>query len=328
MYDVVAFGSATVDMFVDTYDRKHISKMQKKMDYEHMIAYPIGDKIIINNLDISIGGGGTNTAVTFKRFDLSTAYCGCLGNDYYGIVIKDFLERENIVFLGHTARERTGTSVILDSIKHDRTILTYKGANNKLSYTKLDKNALSAKLFYFSSLIEGSFETQLKLFSFAKKNGIVVAFNPSSYQSEQGKKLWSSLAYVDYLILNKEEAQLLLVNETPHVKELLEGLFAKLKKKNGVVIITDGKEGAFAFDGTIFYKVPPRDIEVVESTGAGDAFASGFVASYLKSKDMEFSLKMGAANAESVITHSGAKEKILTRKEAELLASKVEVVRI
>ena len=325
--DVICFGSATVDIFVDTFDRKQ-RKKKSNLEYKHMIQYPIGDKILIEDLDISIGGGGTNTAVTFNQFGFNTAYVGALGEDYYGIVIKEFLDKAKIHFLGHMNKDRTGTSIILDSIEHDRTVLTYKGANNNLMYSKIDKKMLGAKLYYFSSLIEESFKTMLKLLDYATKNNIKVAFNPSCYQAEKGKTLWSCLKQVNYLVLNKEEAQFLAENKSPHEKELMDILYKKLNPEERLVVITDGSSGAYCYDGKAYYKADPCKVKILESTGAGDAFASAFVSGILRGESIEKALKLGTANSASVITNKGAKDKILTLKEAEKATKTCSVKRI
>jgi ribokinase len=330
MFDIITFGSATVDIFVDTFDRKKLTPIQKKMNYNHLIAYPVGEKIIAKDLNITIGGGGTNTAVTFQRFGLKTAYCGSLGDDYYGEIIQHFIDQEGIKFIGHKTPKRTSTSIILDSIDHDRTVLTYKGASNYLTFNRIKKNLLCAKIFYFSSLIEDAFETQKKILNVAKKDNIKIAFNPSIYQAKKGKKLWDFLKETEYLILNKEEAQELLENNSPHIKELLKLLQSKLKNKASIVIITDGKNGAYCYFGSEYLRIIPSNVNVIETTGAGDAFASAFVAGMVLDTGIEKSLKLAMANAESVVSNRGAKEVILTLKEAENIVKrrKYEVIKI
>lgn len=321
MYDVITFGSATIDTFVDTFDRKHLKNSQKR--YKHTITYPVGDKILINELHTTIGGGGTNTALTFARFGHKTAYCGCIGNDPNAELVKAFLKDENIEFLGHTANDKTAYSIILDSIEHDRTILTYKGASDKLDYNKLNIKEISkAKVFYFSSLLHKSYETQKKLIKLAKKNNILVVFNPSSYQAVQGyKKLKDVLQDTNCLILNKEEAQDLLGNTTPKCNQLLLDLKKYLAEK-ATTIITDAGNGSYAYDGKNAIKAIPNPKKIAETTGAGDAFASAYISAILKGHDMEHSLKLATANAQSVITNKGAKEIILTYNQASKYANK------
>ena len=91
-------------------------------------------------MKFDVGGAGTNTAVAFSRFGLKTG-CICeFGNDENGNRIKELLKKEKVKFLGKTVKgELTGYSVILDSKGGDRTILTYKGANDEVSLNDIRK---------------------------------------------------------------------------------------------------------------------------------------------------------------------------------------------
>ena len=82
------------------------------------------------------------------------------------------------------------------------------------------------------------------------------------------------------------------------------------------VAITDGDKGVYVFDGNYFYYAKPHKVKVVETTGAGDAFASSFLSGIIKKNDIEFAIKIGMTNAESVIQYHGAKNKLLSYKEA------------
>lgn len=312
-FDVITFGSATIDIYADTYDRKNIVKDKR---YAHQIVYPTGAKILIQDLKLSIGGGGTNTAVTFARFGLKTAYCGCIGEDSYGNTILGSLQKEGIEFVGHRSDESTSISILLDSIEHDRTILTYKGASNHLLFKKINPNILHADLYYFSSLLGEALTTQEKIISLAHEH-TKIAFNPSSYQAKMGyKKLSKILKKTHFLIVNKGEAQELLGTTHPHEKELLVDLKKHIHEQ-GIVLITDGSRGVFCFDGKKMLHIAGRELEVKESTGAGDAFASGFLGALLKEIPLSEALLYGMANAEAVIQNIGAKEGILDWKQVQ-----------
>ena len=104
----------------------------------------------------------------------------------------------------------TGFSIVLDTLEHDRTILAYKGSNNDLKYNEIDLKKLNTKWFYFSSMMGDSMTTQKKLASYANKNNIKIAYNPSSYIAERGLKFIKPIIkYAEILVLNKEEATLL-----------------------------------------------------------------------------------------------------------------------
>jgi len=290
-FDIVNFGSAVVDFFVDT-------GMAEKGRF---IAYPVGSKILVKDLKFDIGGGGTNTSVAFSRLGLKTGCICKVGDDDAGDKILNLLKKEKIIFLGKQEKNsESGYSIILDSKENNRTILTYKGVNDNLTIKDIKK--IKTKWLYLSSMLGSSFETQKKLVSVLKKKGTKIAFNPSSYLIKR-KNLSSLLRLTDVLILNKEEAKMLIKN-----KDLLFGL-SKLGPK--VVVITDKNKMISCFDGDKKYYLKPNKIKVVERTGAGDAFASGFVAGQTAEKSIKESLKLGLRESESVVRYFGAKNKLL-----------------
>jgi ribokinase len=310
MYDVITVGSATMDAFAKT--KAELVSIRSDGHVETLLAYQTGSKILITDLDFFTGGGGTNTAVSFARLGLKTAFIGKLGKDHNGQLIIDELAAEHVDFIGSREQGQTGYSVVLDSIEDDRTILTFKGVNNDLTYDEIDKKNLNAKWFYFSSMMDESYRTLEKLAEYAKEKGMKVAFNPSSYLCKLGAKhLESLMRNIHLLVLNKEEAEILVGRMED--KDLLRSL-----SRTGplMVVITDGKRGAKAYDGSAFYSIPGNDVKVRETTGAGDAFASGFLAGYILSQKLEFSMSMGMANATSVVKYLGAKNRLLTYKEA------------
>lgn len=305
-YDIIAVGSAALDVFVMT--DAELIKFKDQKHEEDYIAYRSGDKVLIKQLEFLTGGGGTNTAVAFSRLGLKTGYVGNIGKDEHGKIILADLNNEHVDFLGTTGIWKTGYSIILDSIEHDRTILTYKDANDNLEFSKLDLKRLNTKWFYFSSLMGTSFETMQKLVAYAIRQKIKLAFNPSSYQVKLGmKQLQKMLQHLDVLVFNKEEAAML-VGEG-NIKALL-----KKAKAIGpsVVIITDGKNGAYSYDGKEMLFVQPHGYLAVETTGAGDCFAATVIACLIKRMDMRTALGLAQINAESVISHVGAKNILLT----------------
>ena len=305
MYDIITVGSATVDAFANT--ESELIKIKTSNSEEELIAYPSGSKILIKELRFTTGGGGTNTAVSLARLGHKVGYLGSLGNDENGRKILDLLKKEKIDFIGKLTNEMTGYSIILDSIEHDRTILTYKGANNKLKFSDINQKKLKAKWFYFSSMISESFKTLEKLAEFAEKNKIKIAFNPSTYLAKKGKDyLKNILTKTNILILNNEETSLLAGKN--NIKAMLEALHNLGPE---IIVITDGKKAINAYDGKNIYVMIPNGVRVVESTGAGDAFASSFLSGIIKKKDIGFALRLGLINSESVIMHPGAKNRLL-----------------
>jgi len=149
-YDVISFGSGLVDFFVKT-------GVHEK---NHLISYPAGEKVVIKELRCEIGGGGTNTSVGFSRLGLKTAWIGGIGKDYYGKKILKLMRKENVKFLGKKDKENnTGMSIVLCTEEKDRTILTYKGANNYIDINDLSLRKIKTKWLYYSSLLGNSKKT-------------------------------------------------------------------------------------------------------------------------------------------------------------------------
>lgn len=308
MYDVITVGSATIDVFVDT-DSELIT-IKSKNEEEELIAYPAGTKLLIRDLLFLTGGGATNTAVAFAHLGHKVGCISKVGDDANGRMILRELKKEKIDFLGSQGKAMTCYSIILDSLEHDRTILTYKGAINTLKWN--DIKLKKTKWFYFSSMVDKSFQILERLAEHAQENKIKIAFNPSSYLAEKGSRyLKHVLERTHVVILNKEEAELIVGKGS--AKDLLWKLHELGPE---IVVITHGKQGAYCFHKGKFYKMQAHGIKVVESTGAGDSFAAGFVSALIRGKDAEFALQLGLANAESVISHKGAKSKLLQYSEA------------
>ncbi len=301
MFDIITIGSAAMDVFVNT-DVKTL-KVRTKKDQQEYISFPLGSKILIKELNYHTGGGGTNTAVTFAKSGLRTGYLGNIGEGHNGELILKELVKHKIKFLGKVHGE-TGHSIILDA-NNDRTALVYKGCNDKIPIEKNKIKKLKAKWFYVASVTEKMFDIAKEITEKKAK----ICFNPSSYMTKKGLTYLRPILKNTYcLIVNSEEAELL-----TNKQDLLENL--KLLKKrivfDGIVIITDGKKGAYAYNNNKTYFLKASKIEVKESTGAGDAFASGFVLGIIKKHPIDFSMKMGMINAEHTIQKLGAKEGLL-----------------
>jgi ribokinase len=298
MFDIVSFGSSVVDIFLDT----NISERK------NLICYPIGSKILMKNLRVSLGGGGTNSAVAFSRLGFKTGYIGKIGDDNYGKNTLNMLEKENVHFLGKVKKNSLSDySIILDSKENNRTILSYKKLNDELKFSEIKFKKIKTKWLYLSSLLGDSFESQKKLSNLLIKKNVKIAFNPSEYLIKR-KNILDILKNCKILVLNKEEAVLLGKSNNSFI--LLKKLHKMILKK-GIVVITNGNKKIFAYDGNKNYFLIPPKIKSVEKTGAGDAFASGFVSGQILEKTINESLKLGLKESQAVIRKFGSKNNLL-----------------
>ncbi len=299
MYDIITLGSATVDVFVNV-------KEEVKNHKDHQdILYHLGSKMLVDDLVFTTGGGGTNTAVAFSRLGLKTGFLGIVGSDANGELILQELYKEGVDFLGKIKNGKTGYSIVLPG-PYDRVILSYKGVNNELISSNLHLSLLHTKWLYVSTLLGKSLDSLPNLFNFAKQHGIKVAFNLSEYLARQGlNKLKDCIKNADILILNKEEASFLTGK-----KEIEEIVLKISKVSKGVIVITDSYRPIYAYHNGTIYKKSVKKIIPKDNTGAGDAFASGFVYGIMSGKGIENALDYGCKEASSVLTHIGAKNNL------------------
>jgi len=287
-------------------------KYGKNLASSKEICFPLGSKIDIDKIQFTSGGGGTNTAATFSLQGFKTAFCGTVGDDASGLQIINELKKFKIAtnFIIKTKKKPTNHSIIVFNEGQDRTILAYRGASELMSKKDIPWLKLKTKWLYLaplSGLLCDNFE-ELVHFAFDKK--IQVAINPGIAQlslpnfSDIAKK-------INVLILNQEEASFL--TKIPYENE--KDIFKKMQEIcPGILIITKGGNGVTVSDGKAIYSaVPPQDRKIVDTTGAGDSFASGFLSEYIKSQDVEKSIQLAMANSVGCLSEVGAKKGLLKK---------------
>ncbi len=315
MYDIVTFGSAAQDIHVKSKAFK-ILKDEKDFSTGEGICLTLGSKIEVEDITFSTGGGGTNTAATFAKQGLKTAFCGAIGADSAGLEIVRELKHLVIdtKFVIKKKEKHTNQSIIISNIGEDRTILVYRGASDVVTSEDIPwKKLKKTKWFYIAPLAGSLCDTFEETVNFAKENGIKVAVNPSIQQlSLPIEKLKNIFAKVDILFLNQEEAAFLTKVNFADEKEI----FKKIDEIcPGIAVMTRGAYGVVVSDGKYLYSATPsQNQKVVDTTGAGDSFSAGFLSDYIKYEgDIEKAIQLGLANSEANIAQVGAKTGILNK---------------
>jgi len=320
-YDVITVGSATQDVFVSAQDAELVC-IRTAEDERALLAFEYGAKLDVNDMFVTVGGGAVNTSVTFSRFGLQAAVVCKVGKDAAGRTIRERLHRDGVgVDLMVTdPQERTGYSAILLGFTGDRTVLVYRGATLALCADEVDWETLArAKLLFVGSLSGHTAELYPRLAQFAGERGLMLAINPGSTQFRQGLQALSPvLQHTDVVFLNKREAYLL-TGVDPESGPDDECRMCRMIHEAGAkrVVVTAGAEGADAFDGEQQLSVPAYQVKVAATLGAGDAFASACSAALLRGEPFPTALRLGAANAASVVQGMGAKHGILTWDQAQ-----------
>lgn len=309
MYDIITIGSATRDAFFEGIEFDYLAKNAHSHE-DKELCLPLGAKMSAKKVTFTTGGAGTNAAVTFARLGLKTAAIVRVGEDVSGEEVKRNLTREgvDISFIQMHPLLPTSYSVILMAEKAERTILVFKGAGGALEADAAPWNTLKTKWFYLDSLSRNE-EILKRVADFKQAQGVKIAWNPGTDDLAMGlARLTPYLSYIDIFIANAEEASTLV--GIPSSDE--EALFKRIDELiGGIAIMTMGPQGVMVSDGkTIYHAGTFPEKQLIDRTGAGDAFGSGFVFGYLGSGIRE-GIRVGSANSTSVLEHVGAKEGIL-----------------
>jgi len=272
----------------------------------------LGSKIAINKLVFASGGGGTNAAVTFSRQGLKTACIGVIGDDLNGRDILEELKGEGID-VSHFQKHDDGFtaySVILVHKSGERSILSYKGEGQFFKAGKLILDDVKSDWLFLDSL-GGVYEVLEKSVRWAADNKVKIATNPGGKELAHGlEKLRPLLKHFSIFSINQEEAAQLTGIDYKNEREIFKFMDQLI---DGIFLMTKGPDGVVASDGKNVYSAGIPDSPVVERTGAGDSFCSGFVVEYIRSGDIAQAIQFATANASSVVTEYGAKAGILKK---------------
>lgn len=281
-----------------------------------------GDKIPYEYAVLATAvGNAANAAVAASRLGQNSALRAYVGDDRYGAECLAKLEEEgvNTSLMVTEPGKATNYHYVL-WYGSERTILV---KHEEFSYT-VPEMASDPTWLYLSSLAENSLPYHEALAAFLDAHpGTKLAFQPGTFQMKLGKEALAPLYERSALFFcNKEEAQRILgVPASTPVKDLLTGM-RDLGPQT--IVITDGREGAYAFDGTRMMQVPmyPDTRAPFERTGAGDAFASTVTVALSLGLPLDQALLWGPINSMAVVQEVGAQKGLLSREALEaLLAS-------
>lgn len=314
MFDIITFGSATRDINLKSKAFK-VLKDSKDFVTGEGLCLALGSKIDVEDIKFTSGGGGTNTAAAFAKQGFKIAFCGAVGEDIAGKEIIEELKHSkiNTGLVLKSKEKATNHSIIISSDGEDRTILTYRGAAEILNKENIPWDKLKTKWIYLAPLSGLLCDTFEDIVNFAFENKIKVAVNPSKQQlSLPLEDLARILKKVDILILNQEEASFLTKISFQDESEI----FKKIDEIcPGVAVMTKGGEGVIASDGQYLYSaLPDPNRKIVDTTGAGDSFAAGFLSDYIRNNgDIEKAIQLGLANSAACLSEVGAKNGLLVQ---------------
>ncbi len=304
-FDLISIGDTQHDVFLELEQETKILEDKKSKTKYLGIVY--AEKIPVKKFtSILAVGNSANVAIGSSRLGLKTALYTVLGSDMTGREELNVFKKEKVAtdYIVWDRKRQSNFSAILN-YKGERTILVHHEHRNYVFPV-----LAPAAWVYLSSMGPGFEKTQAPLVRYVKKHGVKMGFNPGSFQMKAGlKKLVPLIRASKVFFVNREEAETLL-KKRADIKTLLKLLY-RLGPK--IVVITDGPKGSYSFDGkqALFLQVFPA--KIVERTGTGDAYSTGFLTALAHGKSVKEAMRWGTFNSASVLQHIGAREGLLTK---------------
>lgn len=313
MQRVICIGSASQDIFFPTQEGTLLATPED-ITAQVKVAFEVGGKFRAAKRYESIGGVAANVALGLAQLSLEASCYSHVGGDELGLWIKRTLEQGGVKtdLLERDPAVRSDLSaIIVLQQTGDRLIFHNRDANERLV---VQAPRLADGDWLYVSALNGAWRENLAtILAACRQDAKLLALNPGQHNLKDDPALMlQCLREVDALFLNKDEAiELCLANalETDAQRLNDERLLIQLLHQQGprVVAMTDGKRGAWTTDGKAVWQAQSYEPHgLVDTTGAGDAFGSGFFGAYLKGLALETCLKYGIINAGSVTGYYGA----------------------
>jgi len=305
-FDMIAVGDTTQDIFLGMSDASVQCDINDK---NCRICFDYADKIAVDTkTDVPAVGNAANHAIGIARLGLRAAIYTVIGDDVQGHLAADVFHENGVDPRYVTYDKENGTNF--------SAVINYKGERTILVYHEPRKYVVpaleSTRWMYLTSASgDGVHALHEQVGAWLDDNPEVkLAFNPGTHQMHLGKdKLLPLLQRTDALFLNREESAEVMGVETTDVKELM-AMYHDIGVK--MMIMTDGPEGSYVSDGETIWYLPIYDGPVIERTGAGDSYGSGFLAAVLLGKPTNEAMLWGNANSTSVVQKIGAREGLQT----------------
>lgn len=305
-YDMIAIGDIVTDAFIKLKD----AHVHSKIDTEgEELCVRFGDKIPYESVEVVRAvGNSANAAVSAARLGLKSTLIATVGDDINGKECIEELKKNGVsTEYIHTDENYPTNYHYVLWYGVERTILV---KHAPFPYS-LPEHMPAPKWIYLSSMGENSLEFHHEIATYLKKHPETkLAFQPGTFQMKFGtEKLKEIYELTEFFFCNVEEAKRILATDTKDISELMKMLHLLGPK---IVIVTDGINGAYAYDGTESWFMPVYPHVPFERTGAGDAFASTVVSAFILDNTLPEALAWGPINAMSVVQQVGAQKGLLT----------------
>ena len=267
----------------------------------HMPVF--GQTLFGSNFDMGPGGKGSNQAVGAAKLGARSFFAGIIGDDKLGEIALELYRSEGVdaSYLTVYHGSPTGVGFIILNEAGQNGIILDMGANERMDAAFVDRLEHQIKASdIVMSVLEIPLEAACQAMLLGKKHGVRTILNPAPAQKLPDYVFDYVLQNVDFLTPNETELRILLGLRPDDPTSTLE-LARSLKSRwDGTLIVTLGEHGALIFDGPELQHIPPVCVDVVDTTGAGDAFNAGLAVAMAEGMGLREAVKF--ANCTGALT--------------------------
>ncbi len=307
-FDVLTIGNALIDAFLSIGDDEKNIRLDKERNELRLAS---GEKIQLTDCVFEVGGNACNVAVGLSRLGFVTGLMAETGEDEFSETILLRLKKEKVETVKVKRKGRSSFAIGIN-LKGERTLLVQHVEREH----DFSLYGVGAHCLYLTSIGNDWKHVYQMVREYVREKKTFLVLNPGTRQLIDAPGfIRDMLAMTGILFINKEEGFRLIGRETG--KQDMELLLNSLHTLGAeTVVVTDGEDGSYAMDATrTIYHAPILKVPVIEKTGAGDSYATGFLGAILSGKDITEAMQWGTLSSSSVIGQVGSQPGLLTKKQ-------------
>lgn len=306
-YDVYGIGNPLIDLLSQVSDDV-LKDLNLNKGIMHLIDFDRRKIILdkIKNIKVEPGGSCANTIITTADFGMNSIYSGSIGDDEYGNQFETSMEEIGVKSDLCKKSLPTGSSIILISDDAERTQNTYLGACQEYTNNDINEELIKlSKYIYFAGYMwdtESQKEALVKAIKIAKENNTKIVFDvadPFAVNRSKDDFLGIIKNDVDFVLANLEEARSLTGKEEK--KEVLQAMM----ELNPRGVVKDGGNGSYIYDHGKIYYIPVYEVNVIDTTGAGDIYAAGILYGLIRGYNIERMGRIAAYASAKIVEKIG-----------------------
>ena len=303
MLDIISLGTVSIDLY---YKGDSLTRGDGRFELA------IGGKYYADHFYQGLGGGGANVAIGAAKAGLGVGLIAKIGNNPFKDMIYSTLSESNIYhkeYCDIEAEYINISSILLDP-KGEKTIINYRTPHQHVITCAADFQKIdNTKAIYMANLSKVALTERIDILKYAKEKEIKVFANLNVTDCRRPiEQILHFVRFVDVTIINSHEYADMIKVPFQAI-DFHQNIVKKysLFNEDKILVVTDGRKGSYAYyEGKVYHEKAAKVTEVVDTTGAGDAYTAGFIAFYLSTQDIQASMKAGALYAVKILGKIGA----------------------